>query len=507
MRLFNFLRGKKDKENTEGTFQSADTTRPVVRDDLHLHDYRYGLGYKNQSYRFEEDDDEDASSEVTLQPPPNPYHVETEPRRHRGPRSFAGEDLSSNKAHRRSIIDRRHDSSFRSEFIGRDEKSNNRMLKEINNNNKSVGWAADTRFSRAKTPKVNRYSKGPYLDDDLFDEREWMTIRLKQYERKCIELTQRLEEAINCHRKEKQRRKWYQSKLEEQTESFQVENKNLKTRIQQLDNELNYFRLVSKKDELMANDHLSMGNTINTTPVSVNGRAGKHMYLRDVQMGASEKIVGYKNLHAINSMVNGSFVTTKTAGQSVFDAGLRDVQIGSTSAGPNQNLLLLGKGDIVPSYAIAPENMQEDEVKNFRSQHTNSFSGSSRPDTAENLEMRALKAEIAAEISVGSSLDTGETSSIRSNIGELSPPNTSPEIRRGGDLNDSNFSNSFPPIDQDDLIALYSEANEAEQSTQQDDGYATSENGHVVTPNDGDSDEKSISRVSTPQLQPETIPI
>lgn len=129
----------------------------------------------------------------------------------------------------------------------------------------------------------------------------------------------------------------------------------------------------------MANDHLSMGNTINTTPVSVNGRAGKHMYLRDVQMGASEKIVGYKNLHAINSMVNGSFVTTKTAGQSVFDAGLRDVQIGSTSAGPNQNLLLLGKGDIVPSYAIAPENMQEDEVKNFRSQHTNSFSGSSRP--------------------------------------------------------------------------------------------------------------------------------
>lgn len=36
----------------------------------------------------------------------------------------------------------------------------------------------------------------------------------KQYERKCIELTQRLEEAINCHRKEKQRRKWYQSKLE-----------------------------------------------------------------------------------------------------------------------------------------------------------------------------------------------------------------------------------------------------------------------------------------------------
>ena len=102
---------------------------------------------------------------------------------------------------------------------------------------------------------------------------------------------------------------------------------------------------------------------------------------------------------------------------------------------------------------------------------------------------------------------TGANLAIRSNIGELSPPNTSPEIRRGGDLNDSNFSNSFPPIDQDDLIALYSESNEAEQSTQQDDGYATSENGHVVTPNDGDSDEKSISRMSTPQLQPETIPI
>lgn len=120
MRLFNFLRGKKDKENTEGTFQSADTTRPVVyyiiivvlhslsvrsgmicicmttgdaEDFEELKSFfvlffvfiilRYGLGYKNQSYRFEEDDDEDASSEVTLQPPPNPYHVETEPRRHR----------------------------------------------------------------------------------------------------------------------------------------------------------------------------------------------------------------------------------------------------------------------------------------------------------------------------------------------------------------------------------------------------------------------------------------
>jgi len=59
------------------------------------------------------------------------------------------------------------------------------------------------------------------------------------------------------------------------------------------------------------------------------------------------------------------------------------------------------------------ENLSDaDEVKNFRSQnHTDSFSGSSRPETADTSEMKAIKAEMAASISRNSSHSSALTTS------------------------------------------------------------------------------------------------
>uniref|UniRef100_A0A915DV21 Uncharacterized protein n=1 Tax=Ditylenchus dipsaci TaxID=166011 RepID=A0A915DV21_9BILA len=456
-KLFRFLRNKKalGKEN-------------FLDDDDHIdrQNRRQQEWVENQCYN--NNDEEDDSSEVTLKAPPlNPYHVITEPKKRRAPRScpggpsdlddFGGRGRSRGRMSGAATTIGDHDLSFQSV----DEKDYQRgkqfrklrYLDSLHSNNNQPqpfrelanGRSVRESSSRgnANNPKSSRNHYKNVKQDNENEDDEWTNKRIPKYEEKIQDLTESLYQAINNERQAKKERKfWHQKHNDTMNKNMKLQSdiEALRTLIYGLESELHNLRTsLAQRDDYHSSSSTAfrhplhhglthmhhqqatitplLSNTGTTSSTgggpgsAVIGSTPRHQQLPD----ATKKLAGGGSGESLALLSSSSLCPAGSncaAHLSQPKGGVLPTNGGSSagSRGRMINTLPHHQQQIAPSSSSAFDSprfrqfydkIEEnfgDEVKNFRSLHAESFSGSSRQGT-EDEELERIKSEFKQQMS------------------------------------------------------------------------------------------------------------
>ncbi|KAI1727554.1 hypothetical protein Ddc_04863 [Ditylenchus destructor] len=446
-KFFRFLKPKKatgkenildDEDNFYRQSRRVNFARENSNNRIH--------GRKNYSYNSDENDDD--SSEVTLKAtsrvPINPYHVITEPKKNKGPRSCPGgpidmDEMFSSRRHARtgrgaaSTVGE-HDLSFQSEFQLSERHRSNKMgrsRKVIDSRpSQPLRELANGRLARdqqvSKTSNRRNYYKNVNQNDSQDDD-EWISQRIPKYEQRLQEQHENYCDAVNKFREMKIEKKRFQkmyneefvrnSQLQAEIEELRAINYQLKRDFQTMQASLSIHRedyhAASFRQQMMAQmfqmQHPSsltpLLSQTDTTSSMVNGHGGVSLTPRQqphnifpgpnglneggsgeslAVLSSSSMCLGqtHSNMNhynrASNQMKVPQLLTSGTSNRDqskYMTIGSRSVMRPSSSSAFSSRLLQLA-----PMY----DDNSGDEVKIFRSEHVDSFSGtSSKPGTEE----------------------------------------------------------------------------------------------------------------------------
>ncbi|KAI1719937.1 hypothetical protein DdX_05299 [Ditylenchus destructor] len=456
-KFFRFLKPKKaagkenildDEDNFYRQSRRVNFARENSNNRIH--------GRKNYSYNSDENDDD--SSEVTLKAPSrvpiNPYHVITEPKKNKGPRSCPGgpmdmDDMFSSRGHARAVRGAastigEQDLSFQSEFQLPERHRSNKMGRSRkivdSRHSQPLRELANGRLARdqqvSKTSNRRNYYKNVNQNDSQDDD-EWTSQRIPKYEEKYQELHDRYCDAINKWREMKQEKKRFQKMYNEQfvrNRQLQAEIEALREIIYQQKMEFQRATLSIHRDDYHASSYhqqlmaqltlAQMQHPPSLTPLlshtgttssTVNGAGGVSLTGGTPRQQPHNILPGSNGLNEVGSgeslavLSSSSMCLGQThSNMNHYNRASQQMKVpplltSSTSNREQSKYMTIGSRPAMrpsSSTAFSPRLLQHppmfddisgDEVKIFRREHVDSFSGtSSKPEEIDE-EMEKIK--------------------------------------------------------------------------------------------------------------------